>query len=138
MANNDMSMDWEPAEPTTSSNTSVVEMLNVRDGCANRLIFIKKVDGSVIFEYKPVKPLYSCSGVYDGGEPVLKNLESSEWTKLLNSYQNAKIKGEVGEHGPKGTLVLKYESGTIYDSCTVNRYAEFNQELTTFFHEYRK
>jgi hypothetical protein len=45
---------------------------------------------------------------------------------------------ERGEGRSKGILGLQYESRTISDSDILGRFTEFNKELTTFFHEYRK
>jgi hypothetical protein len=53
-------------------------MSHNNDACSNELIFIKKPDDFVMFEYKSMTPLYSFSGRYDGGTPVFKNLESDE------------------------------------------------------------
>jgi predicted transcriptional regulator of viral defense system len=65
------------SESTTYSNSSVSEKLTMLDVCTNELIFIKKADNSITFEYKPMDPIRSCSGSYSGGTPVFKNLKQN-------------------------------------------------------------
>ncbi|CAF4241525.1 unnamed protein product [Rotaria sordida] len=99
-------MDFKHTKSNKSSDTNISEKLTIFDECNNELIFIKKADNSVTFEYKPMDPLHSCSGEYSGGTPVFKNLESSEWIKLITAYQRAKTEGKLSQERFKGTLLL--------------------------------
>ncbi len=119
------------------SDASLSEKLTVLDVCNNELIFIKKADNSVTFEYKPMTPNRSCSGRYDGGTPVFRHLEPSEWAKLMTTYHSAKTEGKVCKDRYKGTSVFKYQSGTISDSVILTLDPS-TDKLTNFFHSYRK
>ena len=59
--------------------------------------------------------LHSCSGDYSGETSVFKNLESSEWIKLITAYQRAKTEGKLCQERFKGTLLLKYQSEIVSD-----------------------
>lgn len=113
------------------------EKLIVGDGNGNGFIFIKHIDRSVTFEYHPMDPIRSSTGTYSGGQPLFKNLPSSEWTKLMNVFQTGKIQANQNEERRKGVLQLTYESDNLSDSFIVGYPSELNKQLTDFFHEYR-
>ncbi|CAF4006636.1 unnamed protein product [Rotaria sp. Silwood2] len=125
-------MSLKHTKSTKSSDTNISEKLTILDGCNNELVFIKKADNSITFEYKPMDPLHSCSGEYSGGTPVFKNLESSEWIKLINVYQRAKVEGKLCQERFKGTLFLEYQSETISDILII-AFNKFSEELSNFF-----
>jgi hypothetical protein len=137
MWDDSISMDWESAQSTGSSNTNISESLTVTDGPNRKFIFIKKRDNSVTFEYKPIQNIYSSSLVYDAGTPVFKKLEPGEWIKLKSAYQYAKTHVRPGEVILKGSLGLEYQSDTIFDSFTINFTSTINRALTTFLDAYR-
>ena len=45
--------------------------------------------GENSFEYIPVKPAYSSSGEYDGGNPVSKNIPAIEMNKIVEALNTA-------------------------------------------------
>ena len=138
MWDSSISMDWESAVSTASSDTGISEYLIASDGSDNKFIFIRKLDGSITFEYKPVQHLYSSSGFYSAGTAVLKNLEPGEWTKLMSVYQYAKANAQSSVGRLMGSFFLQYESGTISDSFNTGMSATLNEQLTTIFQAYRK
>lgn len=57
------------------------------DGNGNMTIIHKKQD--LLFEYKPIKPENSSSGIYDGGEPVIKRMTEVEYEHILSAIRKA-------------------------------------------------
>jgi hypothetical protein len=137
MGNNSTSNNRESATSTGSPNMGISETLTVLDGSNNEFIFIKKSDGSITFEYKPMQPLDSSSGSYSGGTPVFKNLEPGEWAKLMSMFQSGKTNAKPNAGRSMGSLSLQYQSGTTSDSFIISMSSTINQQLSTFFHAYR-
>ncbi|TXT53339.1 MAG: hypothetical protein BAJALOKI1v1_2510005 [Promethearchaeota archaeon] len=70
--------------------------------------FITKKEGKIYLEYKPVKPLYSSSGTYDGGDPVKKEIEKQQYDKIASILNEAaRNLGEHIKNRVKGSGLIK-------------------------------
>lgn len=80
------------------------------DGSAN----VYRVTPTTI-EYDPVKPKYSSSGIYDGGEPVLKNIATAAYKEVGELIATALAnKAEHIEHRTKmsGSVTIRTATDT--------------------------
>ncbi|CAF3341978.1 unnamed protein product [Rotaria socialis] len=118
----------------SSGEVRTSEKLTVSNGCST-LVFTKKADNSVILEYVPINHLTSNSGMGGDGVPIFKNLQSSEWIKIMAAYEKAKSRGRPGHIGPKGTTVFQYQSETISDGFIFDLHVS-NTDLIRFFYSY--
>ena len=57
------------------------------DGSGNE--FIIKKTPKITIEYNPVKPLQSSSGIYDGGEYVIKEISKLQYNKIISTLREA-------------------------------------------------
>ncbi|MBY8986038.1 MAG: hypothetical protein KGD65_13265 [Candidatus Lokiarchaeota archaeon] len=57
------------------------------DGSGNE--YILNCERKITFEYNPVKPLYSSSGIYDGGDYVKKEISEQQYIKILSTLKKA-------------------------------------------------
>ncbi len=57
------------------------------DGSGNE--FIIKKTPVITIEYIPVKPLQSSSGIYDGGEYVIKEISELQYNKIISTLREA-------------------------------------------------
>ena len=57
------------------------------DGSGNTYLIEKGKE--ITLEYLPIKPRFSSSGIYDGGEHVKKELELSKFTRLRDLFIEA-------------------------------------------------
>lgn len=67
--------------------------LNYADGSGN--VYLVAKNPEPYLEYKPVKPLNSSSGTYDGGEPVKRNITESRYGEILAAVQKAYANPDV-------------------------------------------
>jgi hypothetical protein len=74
MSNRNIATNIIRTKSSQTSNMHTFEELTVLDACNNEFILKKLAEDSIMFEYKPIQPLYSCSGEYSGGIPVFKDL----------------------------------------------------------------
>lgn len=57
------------------------------DGNGNEYILTE--ESKIIIEYIPVKPLFSSSGIYDGGDYVKKEITKSQFRKIFSILYEA-------------------------------------------------
>ncbi|UJR16728.1 hypothetical protein I4U23_003628 [Adineta vaga] len=126
------------AKQSHRSTTSFIEKLTVWDGSRNGYIFTKQLDNTITFEYEPMTPMRSCSGMYSGGEPVFKQLKSNEWAKISTKLQEAKQHGKANKYGAKGDLVVQFQSDKLDESFIIAYHAEFHDELMNFVRPYKE
>jgi len=48
-----------------------------------------KSEKTITLEYIPVKPKYSSSGIYNGGDPVIKELNNAQYEQILFTLNKA-------------------------------------------------
>ena len=83
------------------------------DGSGNGYI-IEKAE-SITIEYNPIKPEFSSSGIYDGGEYVKKKITTSQYENILSLLNSATLKTE--EHVKermKGTGLIVIDGENKY------------------------
>ena len=83
--------------------------IDVGDGSANGYHFVRGASGTVEFEYVPVKPEESSTGMYSGGPPRKETLAGSDGrlTQLWSELQ--RLEGDVSKQQPeraKGTVAI--------------------------------
>jgi hypothetical protein len=113
----------------------ISEKLTISDRCSNQLVFTKKADNSVTFEYEPINHFTSNSGRGSDAKPVFKNLQTSEWINNMAAYTKAKNEGATCHGRVKGTSLLQYQSGTISDTLIL-QFGKPNDDLLNFFYTY--
>jgi len=64
-----------------------------RDGNGNEYILTEK--SRIIIEYIPVKPLFSSSGIYDGGDYIKKEITKLQYRKIISILYEAIAKKEI-------------------------------------------
>ena len=75
------------------------------DGSGNGYI-IEKAE-SITIEYNPIKPEFSSSGFYDGGDYVKKEITTSHYEEVLALFNKAILKNdEQVENRMKGTGIV--------------------------------
>ena len=62
------------------------------DGSGNKYIIEDKIKKSI--EYNPIKPLYSSSGYYDGGNCIKKEISELQYKKIISKINKAIINKE--------------------------------------------
>ena len=100
-------------------------IINFGDGNGNQ--YIIKRDS---IEYNPVKPKFSSSGIYNGGEPVKKTLIAREFDKLISIFKNAMVDEENHvKNRVKGSGAITIRDKDIMTSCILSPNSEKLNEI---------
>lgn len=99
--------------PAVMSTIAPPWSLDVADGNGNVYLCAHAVGGAPTFEYRPVRPEDSSSGVYSGGAPRKGTLGASEiealWDQVAAAATNSAGHAERRE---KGTVMIAAEGPT--------------------------
>lgn len=108
--------------------------INYGDGNGNQ--YIIEQDS---IEYNPIKPIFSSSGVYDGGEPVKKMLAPHEYNEIVSTFKNA-IADEASHFKDrvKGSGVISIQEGNAASSCILSPNSEKLNEIEIMLKEMLK
>ncbi len=112
-------------------------LVTYHDGSGNGYRFWKDSEGEdARFEYSPVQPKESSTGMYSGGEPAKGVLSSKQvrelWERILRLESDATLREEARAKGT-GTFGLKDPSGNrefIIKACP--QLLAWNQFLSIF------
>lgn len=87
-------------------------------------------------EYNPVKPKFSSSGVYDGGEPVKKTLVPHEVTEIVSIFKKT-MTDEAShiEYRVKGSGVITIREGDAVTSCILSPRSEKMNKIEQLLNE---
>ena len=100
-------------------------MINYGDGNGNQYI----VERSSI-EYKPVKPKFSSSGIYDGGDHVKKKITQQQYDKIKSIIKEA-IANEASHIKNRvkmsGAITIREEN--VVNSCILSPKSEELNEI---------
>ena len=100
-------------------------MINYGDGNGNQYIIEQES-----IEYNPVKPKFSSSGIYDGGDHVKKKITQHQYDKIALIINEAiankanHIKNRVKMSG-----VITIREGNAVKSCILNPNSEEMNEI---------
>jgi len=101
------------------------------DGSANK--YIIKDEGKKILEFTPVKPEFSSSGIYDGGDyskKEINNLQYTEITSIMDeaiNHEESHIKNRVMRSG-----LLKIKEDDNEKSCIIGPDTSDLQKIEEF------
>ena len=100
-------------------------VINYGDGNGNQYIIER---GSV--EYNPVKPKFSSSGIYDGGEYVKKKITQQQYNKIASIFKEA-IANEAShiKNRVKMSGAITMQEGDAVKSCILNPNSEELNEI---------
>ena len=102
-------------------------MFDYGDGNGNQ--FVIEQDS---VEYNPVKPKFSSSGIYDGGDHVKKTITQQQYDKIASIFKKAlaneasHIKNRVKMSG-----VIMFQEGKVVKSCILSPNSEELNEIET-------
>ena len=100
-------------------------MINYGDGNGNQYIIEQDT-----IEYNPVKPKFSSSGIYDGGDHVKKKITQQQYNKIASIFTGAiankasHIKNRVKMSG-----VITIQEGNSVKSCILSPNSEELNEI---------
>ena len=100
-------------------------MINYGDGNGNQ--YIIEQDS---IEYNPVKPKFSSSGIYNGGDHVKKKITQQQYNKIASIFKEAiankasHIKNRVKLSG-----VITMQEGKVVKSCILSPISEELNEI---------
>lgn len=100
-------------------------MINYGDGNGNQYIIEQES-----IEYNPVKPKFSSSGIYDGGDHVKKRITKPKYNKIASIIKEAiankasHIKNRVKMSG-----VITIQEGNTVKSCIISSNSEELNEI---------
>jgi hypothetical protein len=99
-------------------------MINYGDGNGNQ--YIIEQDS---IEYNPIKPKFSSSGIYDGGEYVKKKITQQQYNKIASIFKEAIANGASHiKNRVKMSGVITIQEGKTVKSCILNpTSAELNE-----------
>ena len=81
-------------------------------------------------EYNPVKPIYSSSGIYNGGEHVKKTITQNQFEKLLLVFNKAvENKASHAKTRVKGSGLITIQQGDSVKSCIKSPNSEDMKEI---------
>ena len=100
-------------------------MINYGDGNGNQYIIEQ-----VSIEYNPVKPKFSSSGIYDGGDHVKKSITQQQYDKLASIFKEA-IANEAShiKNRVKMSGTITMQEGNAVKSCILNPNSEELNEI---------
>ena len=100
-------------------------MINYSDGNGNQ--YIIEQDS---IEYNPVKPKFSSSGIYNGGDHVKKKITQQQYNKLALIFKKA-IANEAShiKNRVKLSSIITMQEGKVVKSCIVSPNSEELNEI---------
>ena len=100
-------------------------MINYGDGNGNQYIIEEE---SV--EYIPVKPKFSSSGIYDGGDHVKKLITQQQYNKITSIFKKA-IADEAShiKNRLKMSGAITIQEGNVVKSCILSSNSEVLNEI---------
>ena len=106
-------------------------MLNYGDGNGNQYI----VEQTSI-EYNPIKPKFSSSGIYDGGDHVKKKITQQQYDKIASLFKKA-IANEAShiKNRVKMSGAITMQEGKLVKSCTLSPNSEELNEIEKILKE---
>ena len=115
-------------ETVISENIDYIVMkITINFGDRNGNQYIIEQDS---IEYNPVKPKFSSSGIYDGGEHVKKTINQNQFEKLLLIFTRAlENKASNVENRVKGSGVITIQQGDSVKSCIKSPNSEDMKEI---------
>ena len=95
-------------------------MINYVDGNGNQYIIEQE-----IIEYNPVKPKFSSSGIYDGGDHVKKKITQHQYNKIKSIFKKA-ITNEAShiKNRVKMSGTITIQEGNTVKSCILSPNSE--------------
>ena len=100
-------------------------MINYGDGNGNQ--YIIEQDS---IEYNPVKPKFSSSGIYDGGDHIKKKITQHQYDKIALIFKEA-IANEAShiKNRVKMSGAITIQEGNAVKSCILNPNSEELNEI---------
>jgi len=100
-------------------------LINYGDGNGNQYI----VERSSI-EYKPVKPKFSSSGIYNGGDYVKKKITHQQYNKIASIFKEAIVnKASHIKNRVKLSGAITMQEGKAVKSCILSPNSEELREI---------
>ena len=100
-------------------------MIDYGDGNGNQYVIEQEA-----IEYKPVKPKFSSSGIYDGGDPVKKKITQQQYDKIASSIKEAIAnKASHINNRVKMSGVITIREGNAVKSCILSPNSEELNEI---------
>jgi hypothetical protein len=100
-------------------------MIDFGDGNGNQYIIEQ---GSI--EYNPIKPKFSSSGIYDGGDHVKKNITQQQYNKIASIFKKAITNEESHiKNRVKLSGVITLQEGKVVKSCILSPNSEELREI---------
>ena len=100
-------------------------MINYGDGNGNQYIIEQES-----IEYNPVKPKFSSSGIYDGGDHVKKNITQQQYNKIASIIKEAITNEESHiKNRVKLSGVITMQEGKVVKSCILSPNSEELREI---------
>lgn len=91
-------------------------MMNFGDGNGNQYIIEQD-----IIEYNPIKPKFSSSGVYDGGDRIKKNITQQQYNKIESIFKGALAnKTSHIRNRVKMSGAITMQEGKVVKSCILS------------------
>ncbi len=100
-------------------------MINYGDGNGNQYIIEQDT-----IEYNPIKPKFSSSGIYDGGDYVKKKISQQQYNKIVSIFIEA-IANEAShiKNRVKLSGVITMQEGKAVKSCILSPNSEELREI---------
>ena len=100
-------------------------MIDYGDGNGNQ--YIIEQDS---IEYNPVKPKFSSSGIYDGGDHVKKKITQHQYNKILSIFKKAMAnKASHIKNRVKMSGVITIQEGNAVKLCILSPNSEELNEI---------
>ena len=100
-------------------------MIDYGDGNGNQYIIERDC-----IEYNPIKPKFSSSGIYDGGDHIKKNITQQQYKKIASIFKEA-IANEAShiKNRVKMSGVITMQEGKVVKSCIISPNSEELNEI---------
>ena len=100
-------------------------MINYGDGNGNQYL----IEHDSI-EYNPIKPKFSSSGIYDGGDHVIKKITQQQYNKIASIFKEA-IANQASHINNRVKLsgVITIREGNAVKSCILSPNSEELKEI---------
>ncbi len=100
-------------------------MIDYGDGNGNQYIIEQDT-----IEYNPIKPKFSSSGIYDGGDYVKKKITQQQYNKIASIFNEA-IANEAShiKNRVKLSGVITMQEGKVVKSCILSPNSEELNEI---------
>ncbi len=100
-------------------------MINYGDGNGNQYIIEQDH-----IEYNPVKPKFSSSGIYDGGDHVKKRITQQQYNKIASFFKEAIVnKASHIKNRVKMSGAITIQEGNAVKSCILSPNSEELNEI---------